>query len=331
MPKIKYVEEELPYKILIGLYENSRSSMKKLGRELNISYHTVGATIKKLEKKYELNYTLELDETKLGFSEGRLVTIKFGKPPKSEYIREKLAKDIFVQAAYSAVGDFDILLYVVGLTNKDFQKWQFELRMKLSEYGPGFRSSTINEFTAGFFPLRNELIEKSPILSETEKRIIKILNENSRIKFSQLIKKSKTTQMRVVYTLQKLKANGTIKRFSTLTQNPDKRLFLAYTVSLIPNESHITLWKDWWAEMMKEDKYEATNDYSIIADVNGSCDGFYISTFKDEQSMSARGAEMTSRVWESEKPTIEKAMLIGKIVGKWPFHRQGYPLEAKIY
>jgi DNA-binding Lrp family transcriptional regulator len=331
MPKIKYVEEELPYKILEELYENSRSSMKKLGRGLNISYHTVGAAIKRLETKYDLNYTMELDETKLGFSEGRLVTIKFGNAPESEYIREKLANDIFVQDAYSTIGDFDILLYVVGLTNKDFQKWQFQLRMKLSKYEPEFKSSTINYLGWGFFPLRNELIQKSPVLSETEKRIIKILNENSRIKFGDLLKKSKTTQMRVVYTLQKLKANGTIKRFSTLTQNPDKRLLMAYTVSLIPNENHMTLWKEWYSEMLKESKYEATNDYSIIADVNGSCDGFYICTFKDERSMSDRGADMTRRVWGPEKPKIEKAMLIGKIVGKWPFHREKYSLETRVY
>ena len=93
----EYVEKELPYRLLTEMYKDSRRSLKELGRELHISYHTISRTLSQLEEKYKLAYTLDLDIKKLGFSEGLIITAKFEEKPEFEYLKQRFEKDPFVQ------------------------------------------------------------------------------------------------------------------------------------------------------------------------------------------------------------------------------------------
>ena len=220
----EYVKNELPYRLLKELYKNSRVSLRGLARELGVSHHTVAKTLERLEREYDIAYTLEINEAALGFSEGKLITIKFETMPDRDKLVQRFRKDTFIQDAYLCTGDFDAILYVVGLTPQDFQRWQFNLRVDLSQYNPILKFSSVNDYTVGFFPLRNEIIQSSTVLTDTEKRILCLLNDNSRIKLSELIKMGKTTQMKTVYLLQKkFREKGIIKRVTALIQKPEKR------------------------------------------------------------------------------------------------------------
>jgi DNA-binding Lrp family transcriptional regulator len=320
----KYIEEELPYRILSDVYENSRSTLKEMGRKLDISYQIVGRLLKRLEEQYRIVYTLDLDEQALGFSEGRVITIKFGKAPNVDLLKEKFRKDIFVQDAYLATGDFDLLIYVVGLTSKDFQAWQFSLRKEFSEYVPTVKVSNLNEKQIGFFPIRDELIRESTVLNDVEKRILITLNGDSRIKLKDLVRRSNTTQMRAIYAIQKLKEKGVIRRFSALTQNPDKRLFACYTLAITPIKEHNKLFLEFAKEVVAEGSREIVNDYAFWSECQGSIDALVLCSFANGEVMAKRGPNLIERLWSAESPKIEKAMLTGIIVGKWPFHLEGY-------
>ncbi len=320
----EFVKSELPYKLLMYLYNDSRAPLKRLGRQFNISYHTVAETLKKLEEKYGLTYTLELDEQRLGFSEGRIITVKFEKVPEIGYLKNRLKKDIFVQDAYLATGDFDLLLYIVGLNPNDFQAWQFNIRKDLSEYVPLFKISTLNLSATGFFPLRRELIQESTAINKMEKEVLCLLNENSRMKLKDLTAKSKSTQMRVIYAMKALQEKGIIRKFSMLTQNTDKKLLLAYSLQLFPIKQHSELLAKFVQEIIKEDLHEASNDYCLVADTNGGFDAFYICSFRNGEEMIKRGPELLGTLWAPEKPKIEKAILSGVLVGQWPLHLESY-------
>ncbi len=324
MPAKRYVAEELPYAVLKELYKNSRLSFRELGRKLNVSHNTIATVVKNYREKYRIEYALELNEKALGFSEGRIITIKFGTPPGAAFLKEKFRKDIFVQDAYLATGDFDVLLYVVGLTQHDFQNWQFNLRVALSEYKPLFRFSTTNAYIAGFFPLRNEILRESVALSDREKRVLLLLNENPRMKLSEIVKRSRLTHMRVIYITKKLKARGVIKRFSALTQNPEKRLFVAYAVLMTFIAEHEKLALRFAMAIVDEDPHEITNDYCLIADDNGANDMLYICDFENGEKLSERGPELTQKLWSAEDPNIRKAILTDLLMGKWPFHLEDY-------
>ncbi|MCL4373567.1 MAG: hypothetical protein M1360_01520 [Candidatus Marsarchaeota archaeon] len=311
------------------LNDNSRLSLRTLGRELGISYHVVAAKLKELEERYKLFYTLDIDTSKLGFAEGRLITIKFERMPSIDIIKGKFAKDIFVQDAYLAQGDFDLLLYVVGLTPRDFQNWQFSLRTAFSEYKPLLKVSNLNSLSMGFFPLKNGLIKETTMLSNAEKRILMLLNENSRIKLNELIKAAHTTQMSAIYIIKKLKKLGIIKKFSALVQNPEKRVFEAFGAYLYPSSNHSQLALDFKKELVNEDLHEYSNDYNVIVDTNGSFDIICICSFNNGEKLAKRGPDIIKELWKEENPEIEKAILTDVIVGKWPFALNRYRFAEK--
>ena len=322
----EYVEKELPYKLLMCIYENSRASLKELGRKAGITYHVVASTLEKLEKEYNIKYTLHLDEEKMGFSGSRIITIKFGNPPNIDYLKALLQKDSFVQNAYLATGDVDLLLHVVGLNEQDYGVWQYKLRMDMADYKPAMSSAVVYSNLVGFFPLRNELVEKCDVLSDVEKRVLKLLNENSRMRLSEIIKKAKVSQMRVIYSIKKMKEMGIIKRFTALSQNPQKRLIVMYAHSQTFNDKHIATRRRYWEEMMTEDFHEGVNEYVFAADVVGSYDGVYICVFENGETMLKNGSERIRRLSEFGEPIIRSAMLTDLLTGKWPFHLEEYPL-----
>ena len=325
----EFVRNELPYRLLMYLYEDARAPLKVLGRRFSISYHTVAETLKRLEEKYGLAYTLALDEQKLGFSEGRVITVKFGTMPDIDLLKARFRKDVFVQDAYLGSGDFDLLLYVVGLTNKDYNTWQYKFRLDLSEYAPDVKVSTLNEYLIGFFPLRNELLADATTLNANEKKVLLLLNENSRIKLGELIRRSRLSQMRVIYTIKKLKEMGIVKKYAALTQRPEKRLLSAYMCVTRIVKWHDKLVLGFLQEIVKENVHEDVNDYALMCDTNGFYDGFYFCAFENGEIAAKRGPETLKQLWKEEEAKVDSAILTSLLVGKWPFHLEKYDRQQK--
>src|ERR1019366_5565342 len=109
----------------------------------------------------------------------------------------------------------------------------------------------------------NGLINESKNLTDLEKRILAVLNENSRIKLKDLIKNSKSTQMQVIYTLKKLSEKGIIEKFSGLVQKTDKQIILAYAFPFTVAENHHPFRIGFRNELLKEDLHESSNDYCL--------------------------------------------------------------------
>ena len=326
----KYIEEELPYRILEQLYKNSRSSLRETGKTLGISYHVVQATLKKLEAKYKIRYTLELDEAKLGFAEGRIITIKFGVKPDIDFIKSLLQKDVFVQEAYLTEGDFDLLLYAVGLSQLDFQAWQWNLRITLSPFKPLLKSASVTHRVVGFLPLGNALLKESGVLSSTEKSILVLLNENARIKLNELARRAKVSPNRVIYIIKKLLRLGIIKRFSALSQASDKKLIVAFGTVHTPTASHSRLVFKFGEELLKENFHESSNDYCLILEPHGHYDAFVICTFDNGEALLRRGSGLLMNMFAEEDIKIEKAIITDVLVGMLPLHLEGYDFYRKI-
>ena len=325
--KEEYIKNKLPYEILKRIYFNSRISLRQFGKELGISYHVVKSVLEKLEKEYAIKYTLELDEVALGFLPGKIILVKFSERPSIEIIKSELANDPYVQNAYLAEGDFDLLLHVVGLSQREFGAWQWKFRLKFSKQGATLYVADISRLIIGFLPLRNEVIEKSPVLSKSEKQILMLLNSNSRMKLVEIAKKLKVKDLdRILYIIRKLKSMGIIKKFSALTQNPDKRLFYAYTAYVNPTEEHGKLKIEFFKGITSGLDTEIISEYNMVLDAQGFFDIIFICAFKDGEALAKRGPDLLKALWSKENPVIKKAILTGIIVGEWPFHLE----EIKI-
>ncbi len=322
----KFVKEELPYLVLRELYKDSRLSFQELGRKMKISYHTVATVLKHIESEYGLVYTLDLNSKALGFSESRLLTVKFEKQPPLEFLKERLSKDPAIQDAYLTSGDFDLVLYIVEVNPSDVQSWLWKFRVDLSEYKPAVKVGTQGPTAIGFMPLRSDTIRYSSILSGTEKRVLAYLNDNSRARLGDVCKACKIDKpMHAVYIIKKLKAKGMIRRFSTLVQNPDKKVLSVFTISLLPSKEHHKLFLKFIKELVKEDLHEVTSDYCFWNDTSGVFDALCICTFKDGEHLLTRGPAGIRDLWASEGTRTESAIITSCMVGRLPFHLEDYP------
>jgi DNA-binding Lrp family transcriptional regulator len=316
--------------ILYELYKNSRISVAELSKKFKLSHYNMSMILEEFESKYGLYYTLMIDSKKLGFTGGRLVAIKFEKLPDIALLKKELKGDVFIQDAYLCKGDFDLLLYVVGLTAHEYSMWEWTLRALLSNYKVRFCSSELDAMQIGFFPISSNLIKRSILISDREKRVLKLLNDNSRIKIKDISKKMKLSHIQVVGTLNKLEDRGIIKHFSTLVQKPDKKIMSASLLNINPTMKYQLHLNKVINEMLKEDFTGSTSDYSVIATSSGMFHLALICNFENGEDYSNRGSNMWLRLCRDEEIRTQDALLTDVIIGKWPFHADRYDYYKKV-
>lgn len=321
------VGEKLPHALLEILYRDARTPIKLLVKELQISHHTISKYLAAYGERYGLCHTLDINTALLGFSETRIIAIKFeDRRPDIEILKTALAKEPFIQNAYTATGDFDLVLHVIASDHVAYSYWLYRFRLGFCRYKPRVKISTLDNTLEGFMPINGKLIEKSTKINIYEKKLILKLIENSRIKIKDLAKNTGSSPMRVIYSINKLKAAGIIKGFTTCIQNPEKRIFLFYGTTLIPNgDHHSTSLLKFLDRIITEERIaEATNDYSFVCETSGHFDIVFFCNFSDGNALSSRGPDFLKRAWASESPLVEQCVLTDVIVGKWPFNKNGY-------
>ncbi len=323
----KRIEEKLPHELLKELYLNSRVSIKELERKLGISHHTLSKRLKECEDKYDLRYTLDINTDLLGFSEPRIIAVKFQEIiPDIALLKKVFDRDSFVQNAYLATGDFDLILHVIASDQPSYIRWLFELRVGFSDYKPLIKIVTLNDVAEGFMPIKVSLIRKSTKINDSEKILLTKLVENSRFRIKDLSEETGLSQMKIIYLINNLYKRGIIRKFTTCIQNPDKYIWLFFTISLIPNERHKpelqTLLVD---ELIRgEDKRNVATDYSVVYDTSGHFDSVLFCSFKSGIELDWHGPNLFSRLWKTEYPRFEKAILTSLITGIWPFNKNDY-------
>lgn len=321
------IEAHLPHDMLKELYLNSRVSIKELERKFGISHHTLSKCLKECEEKYGLTYTLDIDTSRLGFSEPRIITVKFQESvPEIELLKKTLEKDPFVQNAYLAAGDFDLILHIVAFGQANYIGWLFGFRVKFSHYKPVVKVVTLDDVAEGFMPINSIAIKRSDVINESEKALLLKLTENSRKKVKHLAKETGLSQMKIIYLMKSLYDKKIIRKFTTCIQRPDKRIWMFFTISLMPSEDHKPqLQTRLINEIARgEDERGITTDYSVVYDTSGHFDSVLFCNFKSGIELEHRGPGLFDRLWKTESPKFEKAMLISIITGILPFNKNSY-------
>jgi len=186
---------------------------------------------------------------------------------------------------------------------------------------PLLRTSTLTTKYVGFMPLRNKAIMNSPNLSEFEKKVLAILNENSREKISEIAKKVKVKDLdKVIYVIKKLKERGVIKRFTAITTKPGKSIIQAFGATINPSNNHLNYVINFYNEVIKGEKYQVASDYILIADTMGYFDIFYIANFNRGEDAEKRGVEMYKKIFADELLVVEKAIITDILAGYLPQH-----------
>lgn len=317
--------------ILRELSTNSRVSLTQLARMAKCSVVTVAKLVDRLARKLDIRFTLEVNMDRLEFSEKYIIAVKFRRMPDEEFIRNLFKNDIYAQDVYLTKGDFSLLIFAAANTPSSYLKWETDLATNLSDYLPELRPSEFLFPHLGYMPLNNSFVNfmKEGIkVDEKDKRILRLLNTNSRMSYRDMSKKLGINEDTIRYRVFKLVHKGVISRFTVAVQNANRVLvaylmryrFSRYTVS--------DAFPQMRSHYMKEDEdVPLMNSSPFIVILSGSYRLFGMSLGKTKEESLSAGVRWHLNLLKNDNPHEVHAIVIRPVKGLLPLRN----LDAKRY
>lgn len=309
--------------ILRALSTDSRASVTQLAKLAKCSRVTVMKNIKVLEEKLDIKYTLEIDESRLGGSERHIVVMKFLIKPPAEVLYDFFKNDDYAQEVYITKGAFDLFVYVRAVDPVSYIKWETYIAAELSKYRPIFRPSEYTVAQFGFWPLNNSFvneINKSTKISENDKKILLLLNQNSRMSISEISKAVGRGKGTVRYRLLKLKESGIIKRFTIAVQKPPQSYlimhFSNYRFNVGINERMLVLRKRY--KEADSNGLPLLTTFQIVAPTSGSFRSFGFSLFYNEEDAIEMVPKMHKQIFAKDNIDIKYVRITKVVKGLLP-------------
>lgn len=261
------------------LSENSRVAVADMSGKLGISRSTISHWLKRAEAAFGIRYTLDLNEVRLGFDNPHLVLVRFGRRPDFHKIGQILDASLPVQFAARTKGDFDLLIYANTRSKIGYMNWDRRLRRELLvKYGGEWNTSDISFRSLGYLPLRSSAIASSN-MPANHKRMLTMLNDNSRVSFVELSNALGMDYSSTVYLFKKLLKLGYINRF-TITMDQPKDICLMSMVSrFIPTSDYAGIGGLVRRFYTADDKDSLISRYLMAMPLVGSYDFFTLGAF----------------------------------------------------
>ena len=316
----KYDEEYglLTRRLVRLISENSRASILELSKKLEVSRRTVRERLYKVEKELGINYTVEFDESVLKLTNPHLILATFAKKPDWNEVSRLLASSHIPQFASSIKGKYGLLIYANATTSGEYVHWDKSMQMMLSKYGVSWHTSEVAHKQLGFFPIRNELIDRLD-MSPAHKNMLKLLNDNSRITFSEISKTSGMHFNTVAYNFNKLVNSGIIKRFTISISPPSKlirmSLFSKYVLTDKFEEDAARMRK---AYVSSGTEYPIFNRYQMCAQLVGSYDFFNMGIFDSYEVAYKHAITDFRSTMKRQSATCDYGQVDNLLLGRWP-------------
>jgi DNA-binding Lrp family transcriptional regulator len=299
------------------LSANARLGVAEMAKELGISRTTAKKKFDGISGELGINYTLELDEKKLGLASPHLIAIRFHRKPDYGKIRELLLKSYMPQVALVTKGHYDMIIYANSFSSGDYAHWDKSMRILLDEYGAEWLPSEVVHRQLGFFPLRNELIDRSPI-AEKYKPLLKALNSNSRTSFQQLSKTLKAHFNTVKYNFDRLVKEGLIKRPTITFGIPKDVCVMSFFSSYTPKSGYEASSARARLAFMSDDRNPLISRYLICAPLIGAHDFFTMGAFDNEKVARSNDIMYHKSVFMRHSVKIQYAVVERILVGSLP-------------
>ena len=213
--------------ILRDLCMDSRVTITELAQKYTVSRHVVKERVEALEREFGLRYTIEPNYAALGFTELHILRMKFKKKAQPDSLSSIFAKSRVAQLVFTTKGDFDGVIFAVAKSPMEYSQWETALYGVLSRYGAEIIQSETNIFHLGFIPLDNIAIEASN-LEPIYKRILSIINSDSRISIRDLSKEMGVSEALTRYYFRELDKSKLIKRYTTLVTKSPMKVNIVY-------------------------------------------------------------------------------------------------------
>ena len=268
----------LTRRIFRMLSSNSRSKITDIAEKLGVSRRTVALKLANMEKALGLHYTLELDEEMLGLRRPHLIAVKLNANPDYQKIKSILLRSYIPQLAATVSGRYDLLIYANAMSGTEYSRWDNTTRQLLAPYKAEWYSMEVVHRQLGFIPLRDTAIEKAK-LPDKYRRMILVLNRNSRISFQELARELKMNANTAVYNFNALVKLGYVKSFASLINVPRSISLMTFFSKYIPAEGYENSSSIARKAFKADDEISLVSRYLMAAPLIGSYDFFTIGAF----------------------------------------------------
>lgn len=318
--------DKIDLSILMSLSMNARLPVSRIAELAGINEQTAYSRIRALEKRFGINYLLEVDVETLGFTK-YLIFVKFeGELPPLEELEKAFTAEPKIQFAVVTKGDYDIVAYLLDENSfkAEDDLWKIMSETPLSKYNAKWHMIPFGQ-TYSFVPMRQDFIESilvqrqwhrrrfviiTPTREDILKReylLLKELNKNASMDFSEIDNKYRFGSGASRYTYQQLVSEGIIARPTvTLTKLPLKYIGILQTETVNPGEVS----RDRYRLLNEELEYGSiANKYALIGNTSmpESLTLFVPITSNYE-------IEDTSAQLRLIKGTITRSMIISKVL-----------------
>ena len=309
--------------IMRALSDNARASVTELAKIAKCSRHTAKRLVERLTKELDLRFILEVDANKLGTLERHIIAIKFKKMPDVSVLESLFKDERYVHDVYLTDGNFDLVVIATAGNPVEYIVWETKMIEELSDYLPLVKPSDIAFMSLGFVPLNDSFvndISKSIKVDEGDKRLLRLLNHNSRMSYRELSKLSGITEDMVRYKVFGLRRKGIIKRFTVAAQNPPEGYALAFFENWIYNKSFDDRAAVDRSEMMNaDDEFPLLTAFQLSAPLTGSFSNFALGMFSDRKEAMQKAIQRHKTIYKRDSLEIRHARVIRALKGLLPF------------
>ncbi|MDE1860190.1 MAG: Lrp/AsnC family transcriptional regulator [Candidatus Micrarchaeota archaeon] len=308
----------LTRKMMRFISEDSRISILELSKKLGVSRRTARERLLKAEREFGIRYTVAFSETALQLSNPHIILVKFIKKPDWDEVARLLSSSYIPQIAAVVKGDYDMFIYANAITSKEYVHWDKGMQILLSKYGVAWHPSNVAHKQLGFFPLRNEILDRLAI-DENYKKMLKLLNINSRITFSEISKRIGMHFNTVAYNFKKLVESGYIRRFTISLEQPrDLALISTFSKYILSEgfEDDATVIRKVYTSSGTE--YPIISRYLLCTQLVGSYDSFVMGIFDNYNTAYKQAVVQYKSVMKRHKTKVECGQVQKVLLGRLP-------------
>jgi len=323
--------DSLDKDILKELSMDARASAYAIGKKIGLNPSTVEYRIKKLERLYNIRYTIELRPGTFGF-ERYFITIRFLRgSPRQEDLKELFGKEPRIQFMATLSGYYNVLIYLLAEDNVTLENILYELRGS-----PVFKSCQAiwnigytSESETWFIPFRDEFFDlmKEKVwhrtretprrakdqLLESEYAVMRELNHDASIKFTEIDRLYGLKSGNAYYTFGRLLERDTIKRSTiVLGYLPTRYIAFLYVV-----QKDIVLFnsnrQEYLSKIIEESEHPV-DKYAQVEDVSAPYGFILLAPIFDEGELEKLQDEIkTTAKGTSLRTSLITRVLIGSL------------------
>jgi DNA-binding Lrp family transcriptional regulator len=214
-------------------------------------------------------------------------------------------------------GGYDMLIYANSVSRSAYAHWDKGMQVLLADYKASWYPSEIAHKQLGFFPIRNEMLDRAEI-DDRYKRIITFLNQDSRASFREMAEELDMRFHILIYNFKKLLKTDYIRRFTIVEKPVANTVTMYYFAKLTLTGLFAQCAANARKALMYDDQYPLVSRYSFCSQLIGSGDFFVMGVFDNKKVGYRNGVLYYKKAMESQNANINYGIIDKVLVGSMP-------------